>query len=339
MLYFALPWGLLALGALGAVVFLYFFVFRGKRIEVSSLHLWQAARSLRLEGQRKRRPPVTLPLVLELLSALLLALLAAGLAWSREAKVRHLIVVLDSSASMNAEADGAAFRERAVGQVMRYFDELGADGRVTLVASGFEPRVLGRHSLERQAAAESLAGWRPSGPTHPMAPAVELALALGQEDAAPILLTDHPAPVEGARVVALGRPLQNTGWVSCHWTGPGELFALARHFGQGAPVKQVKATTADGRLLTEAELDFARGAVPLTLQVPPEVATVRLELPPDALENDNVLLTNRPLYMPVPVAVELEDEALARYVRRALDATGPTPPCATTCARPAAACW
>jgi len=104
MLTFLYPWGLISLASLGAVAFLYFYVFRGKRIEVSALFLWGTGQSLRTEGQRRRHPPITWPLILELCIALLLTLLAAGLVYQRMTERRHVVVVLDSSASMNAGA-------------------------------------------------------------------------------------------------------------------------------------------------------------------------------------------------------------------------------------------
>lgn len=318
MLHFAYPLGLLALGSLGAVVFLYFFVFRGKRIEVSSLHLWQAARSLRLEGQQKKRPPLTLPLLLELAGALLLSLLVAGLTFTREAPQRHLVVILDSSASMSAVSPQGAFRERAARKVMDYFDQLGPNGRITLVESGFEPRVLGKESLAKDDAGAVLGLWRPSGPPHPMTPALELARALSVQDAVPVLLTDHTFQLAGVRVVAVGTPLDNTGWVNCHWTGSSELFALVQHFGPGRPQKTAS-VYGDGRKLVESTLDFSeRSAVPLAVTVPDGVSSVRLELPEDALANDNVLLTTRPAVARVPVRVDLPDEELARQVSRAI---------------------
>ncbi len=321
MLYFAYPWGLLALAGAGAVVFLYFFVFRGKRIEVSSLHLWQAARSQRLEGQRKRRPPLTLPFLLELLSVLLLALLVAGLAFRRQWQFLHLVVVLDSSASMSAVMDGESFRDRAAAQVTKCFDRLGRKGRVTLVESGFEPRILGGEPLDRQQAADVLRKWRPSGPDHPLGPSVELARALGQEDAPPLLLTDHPLELEGVQVAAVGRPAENTGWVSCHWAGGDELFALAAHFGAERPTKTVT-IYGDGAKMGETEIDFSqRRQVPLSVEVPDEVSRVRLELPDDALANDNVLHTVRPVYTSVAVRVDLKRQSLARYARRAVAAS------------------
>lgn len=321
MFYFAHPWGLLALAGAGAVVFLYVFVFRGKRIEVSSLHLWQAARSLRLEGQRKRRPPLTVPFLFELISALLLALLVAGLAFRRQWKFQHLAVVLDSSASMSAVVDGESFRDRAAAQVMDCFDRLGRKGRVTLVGSGFEPRILGGEALDRRDAAAVLGEWRPSGPDHPLEPAIELARALGQEEASPLLLTDRPVALEGVQVVAVGRPAENTGWISCHWTGGNELFALAEHFGLAQPAKTVT-VYGDGIRLAETEIDFSqRRQVPLSVEVPDEVSRVRLELPDDALANDNVLHTVRPVYTALAVRIDLDTEPLARYARRAVAAS------------------
>lgn len=321
MFYFLYPWALVSLLSLAAILFLYFFVFRGKPIEVSSLHLWRMARSLRLEGQHRQKPPVTVPLVLELLAALLLSLLAAGFAFKRQAEFPYLVVILDGSASMNAGMERDSFRARAGRKVKGLFKGLGPSGRITLVESGFEPAILGKEAMAEGEAMAVLEGWRPCGPDHSLQPAAEVARALSGEDAVPVLLTDHPMEIPGVKVAAIGAPLENTGWVGCQWRGSSELFALVQHFGESREEKTVK-ISGDGKLLGEIRVDFSqRQAVPLKISIPQEAASLLLELPPDSLENDDVLRIARPKQIPVTVRVDVGDESLEEDIRRAVQST------------------
>ena len=321
MLFFRYPWGLLALLSLGMVTFLYFFVFRGKRIEVSSLHLWQMAKSLRLEGKKLHRPPITLPFILELMGALLLSLLVAGIVFSRPSDLLHLTVVLDGSASMNAEQGETSCRSAVSRIVENYLDELGSAGRITLVESGFEPRILGHEAMKREETLEALAAWRPSGPSHPLRPALELARALAGEEGAPVLITDHPSSLEGILVETVGTPLENTGWVSSHWLGRSKLFALLKQFGGGGPGKTVT-IHGNGRKIGEQVVDLStRKAVPLSVDVPEGVTNLSIELPPDALANDNTLLVARPPRLTLSVRVDVNDPVLADYIKRAVSST------------------
>lgn len=322
MFYFLHPWGLFALLSLGAVVFLYYFVFRGRRIPVSSLHLWALDRSMKMEGKHKKRPPVTLPFLLELLCALILSLTVAGLVLQAKGSAPYLVVILDGSASMNAGAAGDSLPQRAARKVEEVFDDLGEGGRITLIESGFEPRIQGSESMGREEARQVLASWRPAGPTHSMEPTLELAHALTGGETEPILLTDRCEPVEGAHTIALGSPWENTGWTGCRWTGGDELFALVAHFGEGGARKTI-AVFGDGRRIGESVVDFSKQkSVPLSVAIPPEVNSVLLELPEDALENDNILRAARPRHMTIPAGLDLDDPSLTEYVRRAAEASG-----------------
>ncbi len=323
MFAFLHPWGLLALLSLGAVVLLYFYVFRGRRLEVSALFLWETTESLRREGRRRQRPPLTWPLVLELLAALLLSMLVAGLVYSRVSAHPHAVVILDSSASMNAAEGRVSFRRAAMRKVGDICRGLGRDGRVTLVDSAYGGSILGGEALTPAEAEAALAGWRPGAPDHSFGPAVELGRSLVGQSGGVLLLTDRPVEVEGARVVAVGRPLENTGWVSCHWTGPNELFALARHYGDGKPRKTV-VLYGDDAELTGKTVDFgSRTSVPLAFEVPEEVGSLRLELPEDALPNDNVLRLTRPPRPVLPVEVRVPEGRFREALLKALRACRP----------------
>lgn len=315
MLAFLYPWGLAALLSLGALTFLYFFVFRGRRIEVSSLHLWRIAGTFRLEGRKRKRPPISLPFLLEMMSALLLSLLVAGALFTHEGATEHLVVILDGSASMNA------VRARALSKVEELCASSGSKNSITLIESGFDPRVLGREAMEPEEAMTVLARWRPSGPPHAMGSALELAFALAGEEATPLVITDHALTLAGAQVVSVGEPLENTGWISAHWTSDTQLFAMVQQFGKSELRKRI-AIFGDGQPIGEQWIDFSlRKAVPLELSVPEGVSSIRLELPEDALPNDNILWMARPRIQGLPTGIEVDDPALAGHVRRAVEAS------------------
>ncbi len=318
MIQFLYPWGLASLVSLGGILFLYLYQFRGRRVEVSALFLWRTEDSSGREGRQRRRIPWTLPLLLELLAALLLSLAVAGLAYSRTVSRPRAVVLLDSSASMNARSGETSFRERAARKVSRVFDELGEGGRVTLVETGFDGQLLGGELLTRRMAQEAISSWRPSAPPHSFQPALELARSLLGEEGSILLVTDHRASVEGADVVGVGRSLPNTGWMNARWRNDGKIFAVARHYGSEAGRKTVEISDGE-RVLTRRELDFGeRRSIPLTVEVPEGVTSVELQLPDDALPNDNTVHLARAPQPVVPVQVDVAGDRLEERIWKAL---------------------
>jgi hypothetical protein len=322
VLNFLNPWGLLALSSLGGVLFLYFYVFRGRRREVSALFLWDPDRGLRREGRKRRRPPVDLPLMLELLVALLLSLVVAGLFYQRTEENPHLVLILDSSASMNASGGGEDLSGRALDAVRELADDAGGEVRISLVES-FGGRILGGGVVSVERAGELLGDWHPAAPPHGLQQAVEVARSL-QSDSRPVpLITDQRREGVGFGAIGVGQALANTGWVGGRWAEGNEIFARLRHFGSTADRTEIVVRDAGGKELSRREVDFSdRPSVPLTLRVPAGVASVRLELPDDALSNDNVLRLVRPARRALPVHIEVENEDLAAQIQRALGAAG-----------------
>ena len=316
------PWGLLALSSLGGVLFLYFYVFRGRRREVSALFLWDPDRSLRAEGRKRRRPPVTIPLLLELLAALLLSLAVAGLYFHRADQKRHLVVLVDASASMNAAEGSVDFSTRAAEKVGELAASMSGEVRVSLVES-FRGRLMGDRAMRPDRARELLREWEPSAPPHGFSQAGEVARSLQPDLERIVLITDRPTDLPAATMVGVGEKLPNTGWISGRWTTADRIFARAHHFGAGGGAREVVLRDQEGRELSRRSIDFsAQRSVPLTFRVPAGVNHVVLELPPDALANDNVLRLTRPERPVLPVRVEVQSQGLSEHLNRALRATG-----------------
>ena len=107
------PLGLMGLIALPLIVLFHMRHTTPPRRPVPSLRFWQAANPRPAEERRLRRPPLSVPLILQLVVAALLAFALArpataarlaALAPSLYAEPRHLILLLDGSTSMGATA-------------------------------------------------------------------------------------------------------------------------------------------------------------------------------------------------------------------------------------------
>ncbi len=105
------PLGLAALLALAAIVLIHMRRRTPPVITVPSLRFWEPASAESSDQRRLRKPPITLPLILQLIAALIVALALArpamdalpGMA-SQRTTPEHAMIVLDGSTSMLAQA-------------------------------------------------------------------------------------------------------------------------------------------------------------------------------------------------------------------------------------------
>ncbi len=106
-----MPLGLAALAAIPLIILFHMRHTTPPRRPVASLRFWEAANPRPAEERRLRRPPLSLPLLLQIAAVLLLALALArpvtaerlaALATELRAEPKHLILLLDGSTSMSA---------------------------------------------------------------------------------------------------------------------------------------------------------------------------------------------------------------------------------------------
>ncbi len=296
---FANPLGLLALLAVPAVLALHLYRRRFEPREVSALFLWSSPDRTPVAG-RKREPLVHNPsLWFEMLCAALLAVAFGGpRAACAGARGEHLVVVLDSSASMSANSGAESFAERAVERLRERIDELPRGSRVTLVESGRRPRILAGPAAFPPQARDALDTWRPLWGRHDLAPAASLALQFAG-DARLVVVSDHFRPEEWpatTEVIALGEPLDN--WALTHAARTSELDE------HGAEVERVFVTvasfalrenqvsvavTSEGRELARDSASLAPGArAHLAFRVPEGAGLLEVRLASDALAIDDV---------------------------------------------------
>jgi hypothetical protein len=218
------PSGLWLLGLLGPLLLLYVLKVRRQRVRVSSTWLWQAAARDMLAKSPWQRLRGRFLLFVEAL-----ALLALGLAFARPAlrggglDSEHVALVLDASASMQAEIGGESRFDAARRAALRVVSALPPGADVLLIEAGSEPRVVGPADRDRARVKTRLGGLRALG----VSGQLEQGMALASEQLAQrsgnrriVVFSDAEglaAPLPQTRVpvsvVKVGEPVDNAGIV------------------------------------------------------------------------------------------------------------------------------
>lgn len=343
---FATPLGLLALVAIPVIVAIHLFRRRFPVRPIAGLFLWEAMRQTPAEGRRLTKLPLTRSLVLECLAALALALILAGARLSSGGVDRHLVVLLDDTASMAAiDSRGESARDRTVRRVVGEIDRLGARARVTLVVSGERPTVLAGPAGYAVEARTALEKWQPGGPDHSLALGIRLARELAGRTGTVMVLSDRPpsargqGEVAGALWVAVGEPLANVGILAAERTispeeGRGTVLLTLGNLSDSVARRSVTITPAGSKSPGLQEDEAAatspgrreqpgsgvRDTVPspvvqeTDIDVPPGTSSITLPIPPAlptvqvALSDDALRRDNRVvLAEPRPQIVGVEN--------------------------------
>lgn len=316
------PFGLLAFSAVAAVVALHLFRRRFRAHVVGALFLWERRDESVRTGRTRETLHASPSFWCEVLAAALLALVISS-PRGCGGSARHLVVVLDSSASMSAVdgATGESAAARASERLRARLAELSARGRVTLVRSGRPPTLLAGPAARVPDALRALASWEPGAGRHDLEPALVLAAQLAGADDV-WLLTDRPALRErfsDVRVTAVGRPAANAAIARAARVREHEGAVVRdRVF---ASVQSFAATprTVRGRWRRESgesesfSLDLDPGGIGhLGFDLPEGAGWVELALEEDALALDNTVRL-----LPAPVReLRLYSELSGALARR-----------------------
>jgi hypothetical protein len=328
---FATPFGLLALLAIPAIVAIHLFRRRFPVRHVAGLFLWQMQRQTPAEGRRVDKLPITTSLVLECLAALALALILAGARLTSAGTDRHLVALLDDTASMAAiNARGESARDRAVRRVLAEIDRLGARARITLVLSGERPSVLAGPAAFAIDARSALDGWTPRASHHSLALGIRLARELAGSGGRLMVASDltpaarGEAEPAGTLWVSVGEPQGNVGITAADRTiapeeGRGTISLSLGNYSESTARRRVT-VTADGKEVLARDLDVPAGVSSLTLPIPSGLPAVRVGLSDDALMRDNTVILAEPRPRIVGVENRLPEGRGRDALVRALDA-------------------
>jgi hypothetical protein len=334
---FTTPLALLGLLSLPALTAIYLLHNRSRPRPVSSLLLWVDARQTPEGGRRVERLRTPLLFWLELAALLLLVLAAAGPHMPAAPGARPLVIVLDDSFSMLAAAPDSP-RKRAA-------DALLADlrrtprGSVRLVLAGERPQVLGDGARRAAEVEALLADWTCRAPAARLDSAVALALELGGELAAVLVITDHapdPPPASGrVRWWSFGTPRANWAFVNAgRAAGPRGDRILLEVANLAAEPRSTTLRIDAGtppQELRRSDLQLAAGETQRVVLELPEGSspTVRASVPGDDLPFDDAVTLVPAGRKLVRYDVRVGDPVLRAAVERAVRATGAATPADT----------
>jgi hypothetical protein len=324
-LYFANPWGLLALLAVPAIVAIHLYHRRFPRLDVAGLHLWGMETETRSPGRRRERLPITSSLLLELLAAILLALVLSQPRFGEFAAATHLVVVLDNSASMGAKPpDEPSFRDQVIQALEERAAQLERGSVVTLILTGRRPVMLAGPAVGWSDARSKLEAWHPRAPTHEFHPAWDLAAQFSEDTGELLFLTDHlpsteiPVP-KHMEIISVGRRVENVALTAARWTfdsnsGEGRLFMRVHNLGANPADVSIRGRAAE-RLIFQRTLPVpAGGSVPLETKVAGGLKRLTIEAvtPRDGLDIDNTITLIEPKVRMLALALTLPAEHSAR---------------------------
>jgi len=170
--------GLVYLLSIPALVYIYYFSRKKKRVEISSIIPWRLLRESVVRSSLFR---ADLLFYLQLALLLILAIAACRPYWrsaAPDAGGRHLIMIMDRSASMQTREDGGSRWDLARDRALRRVRGLADHDRVTLIAAGARSEILASAEGNRQRLEAILQGLTPADTPDAMAPALQLALGL-----------------------------------------------------------------------------------------------------------------------------------------------------------------
>jgi hypothetical protein len=212
------PIGLAALVAVIAIVLIHMRQHTPPIVQLPSLRFWDPVREDSLDKRRLRRPPITLPFVLQLVAAGLIALALArpvidalpGLAGQRTTP-QHVIVVLDGSTSMLATTSAASDTthwQLARGETLEILDDWQTGDVVTVIVTGSRLQTSSASTrLQRDELRDQIARTAAPGGVANVDNALKLgaSLVLPDRDNRLVVITDgaiRPNPAVAANVAA-----------------------------------------------------------------------------------------------------------------------------------------
>ncbi|TCP59041.1 putative membrane protein (TIGR02226 family) [Tumebacillus sp. BK434] len=296
------PWMLSFLAALPVIAILYLLKRTYEKVTVPSTLLWgQVLREMEANRpwQKLRR---NLLLLLQLLLALLLALALARPALHGEGPVaEHTIIVLDLSPSMAAEGADGTRLEAGKKKVKDLIQQLHPPQRLTLIAMGQEPRVLGSGSDSNELLSRLDTAAQEYGKAdYEGALSLAAALSVQEPESDVRIYSDGNWGIDPALLPKFGRkPTVETSDAAAnlgiyHAAGlvsgtEGQLVATVKNDSAAAVTVEVEVLDSQGRVLDAKQVEIpAEGQAPLTWTRLPAETYYEVRLPgADGLEADN----------------------------------------------------
>jgi hypothetical protein len=328
---FLAPLAALALLAVPLIILIHYLRGSRRRLRVPSVELWQGLAPGLTARNRIKRPPLSILLLLQVLIAL-----GVGIALMRPAKegdvIRHLGLVVDASASMQAADVGQTRFEMARQAAIRRVKSLAPQDQVTLIRAGFRPTVeFSGDARDAEAAVQRLAAGASPARLDDAVMRTALELSRTSDLRGEIVVLTDSASDSSARldsgafpmeIVSVGGSASNQAITDLSArVEPGaraiDVFVELNNY-DSRPVRASLQLLADDLPLATRSIDIpAQGRVPTTIAVPLEAARITARLTTrDALPLDDIAEVSLPSIRPRAVLlVSNGPSALERAVR------------------------
>ena len=300
------PAGLWALLGIPTVLAIHLLQQQVRRHTVSTLFLIDHLGQENAGGRVIDRIRNSAQLWLQVAAVVLLTWLLIQPRWLRGDSFQRVVVVLDSSQSMTAFLDDLPSGMR---QELRSLHDAAATTEWRLIETDRSRGTL-YAGTELDGLLAALSDWTPGLGAHDMHPALAVARSLSGSRGSVILVTDREpeAPLPGMDVLAVGRPIDNVGFVGLrvddesdtpHWQ------ALVRNHGD-APQKRTWRIVTGAQASSERPIELQPGeSRALSGTFPPDTDDFHLALTPDRFSLDDRLPVVRPAPKPLSVAVQV----------------------------------
>lgn len=187
------PLGLLLLGLIPVLILLHSLKPKAKPVPTTTLFLWKEALKEQPSGLRIHKLLKNLPLIFQILILLLsaFALFQPVWLWNTE-QYSHMIIVLDTSASMKTQSDGDSRFELAQEKALALINDLPPLSKALLIESGRIPQVKARFTADKQALRAAIESLQPTDTAGNLKKSVFLALSFfdSQRDDQIFVITD-----------------------------------------------------------------------------------------------------------------------------------------------------
>jgi hypothetical protein len=318
---FEYPAAFAALGAIPVLLAIYLLRNRFRPYYVSGLMLWDVQRRHKQGGLNLDRLQTPLLLALELPVLTLLALAATGPLLRTGSEVRRMVVVLDDSFSMLAGQD-EDYRKTALDELMLTLRQ-SEPFSVTLIRAGTQPVVIAADMTTLAEVSSALGQWSCTSVGADLDKAVALASEMADERARVLILSDHlpEGHRQGSRFEyrAVGRPLDNAGFIHAERTGDRCILVIANYSVQRRTVTLVIDALEGGRLY-EQRVEILPSEPYRMIFESPAGSDIAAEIDADALAADNrVVLLSTPVRQ-VRTVLDLSEPRLSESVYRVLEA-------------------
>ena len=325
---FLQPLLLLALLTLPVILVLHLLRERRRRVAVPSLLHWLNLPHRR-EGERIRRLPLTLLLLLHLLIAGLLGL-AVGrpqVFGAPSSASRQTIIVLDISTSMAAREGSTTRFAQAQGRARALLRGMGANDRATLIAAGHTAHIVAAGGASELALlTAALDALRPGSTGADLAGALTLAEGAfdPQREDRIVVISDGALPTFPSRTLAAPLDWQQVGgdqpnraiitFATRPWGDKLQVYARAANYDSAAFATRLR-LYGDERLIDTRDVSIAvDGETELTWTLPASYTALRAELDGrDGLpQDDQAFLPTRSMRTIKALLVSARPESLRR---------------------------